>query len=94
MWQFFNEKGKKVVQLAHKEALRLGHDVIGTEHLLLGLLSDMDPICAQMLEAQGVTAMEIKNRIDSLVEKNQPKDKIVDLPLSPHARRNINEFGG
>lgn len=87
MWQFFNEKGKKVVQLAHKEALRLGHDVIGTEHLLLGLLSDMDPICAQMLEAQGVTAMEIKNRIDSLVEKNQPKDKIVDLPLSPRARR-------
>ncbi|MDR3320856.1 MAG: ATP-dependent Clp protease ATP-binding subunit, partial [Synergistaceae bacterium] len=87
MWQFFNEKGKKVVQMAHKEALRLGHDVIGTEHLLLGILSDVDPVCSQIFDAYGVSAYDIKNQIDALVEKGHPREKIVDLPLSPRAKR-------
>ncbi|MDR3321846.1 MAG: ATP-dependent Clp protease ATP-binding subunit, partial [Synergistaceae bacterium] len=87
MWQFFNEKGKKVVQMAHKEALRLGHDVIGTEHLLLGILSDVDPVCSQIFDAYGVAVYDIRNQIDALVEKGHPKEKVVDLPLSPRAKR-------
>ena len=42
MWHNFTERGKRVFQLAHKEALRMGHEVIGTEHILLGLLYDND----------------------------------------------------
>jgi ATP-dependent Clp protease ATP-binding subunit ClpC len=87
MWQFFNEKGKKVVQMAHKEALRLGHDVIGTEHLLLGILGDVDPVCSQIFDVYGVSAFDIKNQVDALVEKGRPKEKVVDLPLSPRAKR-------
>ena len=87
MWQFFNEKGKKVVQMAHKEALRLGHDVIGTEHLLLGILGDVDPVCAQIFDAYGLSAADIRNQVDALVEKGRPKEKVVDLPLSPRAKR-------
>ncbi|MDR0615895.1 MAG: ATP-dependent Clp protease ATP-binding subunit [Synergistaceae bacterium] len=87
MWQFFNEKGKKVVQMAHKEALRLGHDVIGTEHLLLGILGDVDPVCSQIFDAYGVSVFDIKNQVDALVEKGRPKEKVVDLPLSPRAKR-------
>jgi ATP-dependent Clp protease ATP-binding subunit ClpC len=73
--------------MAHKEALRLGHDVIGTEHLLLGILSDVDPVCSQIFDAYGVSAYDIKNQIDALVEKGHPREKIVDLPLSPRAKR-------
>ncbi len=40
MWQYFTERGKKVIQLAHREALRMGHDVIGTEHILMGLAAE------------------------------------------------------
>lgn len=87
MWQFFNEKGKRVVQLAHKEALRLGHGVIGTEHLLLGVLDEVDPICSHILDTYGISADDIKSQIDALIEKGQPKEKMVDLPLSPRAKR-------
>lgn len=87
MWQFFNEKGKRVVQQAHKEALRLGHDVIGTEHLLLGILDEMDPLCSQIFEAYGVGTDEIRGQVEALMEKAPPKEKIVDLPLSPRAKR-------
>jgi len=87
MWQFFNEKGKKVVQQAHKEALRLGHDVIGTEHLLLGILDDVDMVCASLFESHGVSPDDIKAQLEALLEKSPPKDKIIDLPLSQRAKR-------
>ena len=87
MWQFFNEKGKRVVQLAHKEALRLGHDMIGTEHLLLGLLREPDQICLRIFDSSGVNADDIRGHIDRLVEKGAAKEKIVDLPLSTRTRR-------
>ncbi|MDR3332952.1 MAG: ATP-dependent Clp protease ATP-binding subunit [Synergistaceae bacterium] len=87
MWQFFNEKGKRVVQQAHKEALRLGHDVIGTEHLLLGILDEVDPLCSNIFDAYGIGADDIRTQVEALMEKAPPKDKIVDLPLSPRTKR-------
>lgn len=87
MWQFFNEKGKRVVQQAHRQALRIGHDVIGTEHLLLGILNEMDSICTAIFDSHGVMADDVRIQVESLLEKNEPKDKIVDLPLSPRAKR-------
>ncbi|MDR3280430.1 MAG: ATP-dependent Clp protease ATP-binding subunit [Synergistaceae bacterium] len=87
MWQFFNEKGKRVVQQAHKEALRLGHDVIGTEHLLLGILDEVDSLCAALFESHGVSPDDIRVQLESVLEKSHPKDKIIDLPLSQRAKR-------
>ncbi|MDR1651720.1 MAG: ATP-dependent Clp protease ATP-binding subunit [Synergistaceae bacterium] len=87
MWQFFNEKGKRVVQQAHKEALRLGHDVIGTEHLLLGILDEADAFCAAIFDTHGVSPDDIKLQLESVLEKSSPKDKIIDLPLSQRAKR-------
>ena len=54
MWQNFTERGKRVFQLAHHEALRLGHEVVGTEHILLGLLDDADGIVTQILANYGL----------------------------------------
>jgi ATP-dependent Clp protease ATP-binding subunit ClpC len=73
--------------MAHKEALRLGHDVIGTEHLLLGVLGDVDPVCSQIFDVYGVSVYDIKSQVDAMVEKGRPKEKVVDLPLSPRAKR-------
>ncbi len=87
MWQFFNERGKRVVQLAHKEALAMGHDVIGTEHLLLGVLDDLDNVTSQALYSAGVNPDELRHRIETLIERGQPREKMVDLPLSPRAKR-------
>jgi ATP-dependent Clp protease ATP-binding subunit ClpC len=87
MWQFFNEKGKRVVQQAHKEALRLGHDVIGTEHLLLGILDEVDPLCASLLDSHSVGPDDIRAQLEAVLEKSPPKEKIIDLPLSQRAKR-------
>ena len=62
MWQFFTERGKKVVQLAHREALRMGHDVIGTEHILLGLLVEGEGVAAQVLNSLGVNFQEVRRK--------------------------------
>ncbi len=87
MWQFFTERARRVIQLAHREALRLGHDVIGTEHILLGLLVEGDGVAAHVLTSLGIDLDEVRRRVEQLVGKGQPKEKPVDLPLSPRAKR-------
>ncbi len=87
MWQFFTERGKKVVQLAHREALRMGHDVIGTEHILLGLLVEGEGVAAQVLNSLGVNFQEVRRQTEELVGKGQPILRPIDLPLSPRAKR-------
>jgi len=87
VWQFFTERGKKVIQLAHREALRLGHEVIGTEHLLLGLLAEGEGVAAQVLKMAGLDLDEIREQVERVVGVGEPKEKAVDLPLSPRAKR-------
>ena len=51
----FTPRAKKVLELALREALLFGHNYIGTEHLLLGLLTEEDGIGARTLTGLGVT---------------------------------------
>jgi ClpA/ClpB-like protein len=51
----FTPRGKKVLELALREALHLGHNYIGTEHILLGLLAEEDGIGARTLTGLGIT---------------------------------------
>ncbi|MDT8284398.1 MAG: Clp protease N-terminal domain-containing protein, partial [Thermovirgaceae bacterium] len=87
MWQFFTERAKKVIQLAHREALRLGHDVIGTEHILLGLAVEGEGVAAQVLHSAGVSIDELRTMVEQLVGRGEQKNKPVDLPLSPRAKK-------
>ena len=72
MWQFFTERGKKVVQLAHREALRLGHDVIGTEHILLGLLAEGEGVAAQILGGLGLDLQKVRQEVQSFLSGTSP----------------------
>ncbi|MBN1333967.1 MAG: ATP-dependent Clp protease ATP-binding subunit [Synergistales bacterium] len=87
MWQFFTERGKKVIQLAHREALRLGHDVIGTEHILMGLIAEGEGVAVQVLQNLGLDLDELRSRIEEKVGTKPSKIRPVDLPLSPRAKR-------
>ncbi|MBR0185895.1 MAG: hypothetical protein IJQ24_07685, partial [Synergistaceae bacterium] len=40
MWQFYTERAKRVIQLAHQEATNMGHAMVEPEHLLIGLLTE------------------------------------------------------
>ena len=86
MWQNFTERGKRVFQLAHSEALRLGHEVVGTEHILLGLLDDADGIVTQILSNYGLHPEVLKAEIESLIGTGRPRSQPVDLPSSPRAK--------
>ncbi len=86
MWQNFTERGKRVFQLAHSEALRLGHEVVGTEHILLGLLDDADGIVTQILSNYNLHPEVLKAEIESLVGTGRTRPEPVDLPSSPRAK--------
>ena len=59
----FTPRSKKVLELALREALQLGHNYIGTEHILLGLVSENEGVASQMLSGMGVEADEVRREL-------------------------------
>ncbi len=59
----FTPRAKRVLELAKEEAGNLGHDYIGTEHLLLGLLRESEGVAAQVLESMGLKLEEVREEI-------------------------------
>ena len=66
----FSPKVKKIISLSRNEALRLGHDYIGTEHLLLGMLQDNDNLAVRVLDAMDVDFSELKFKIEDKPKEN------------------------
>lgn len=64
MFERFTERARRVVLHAQKEAARLRHNVIGTEHLLLGLVKEGDSIAAKALESLGVDLNKIRSEVE------------------------------
>ncbi|MDE2815662.1 MAG: ATP-dependent Clp protease ATP-binding subunit [Chloroflexota bacterium] len=56
-------RAKKVIELANEEARRLGHNYIGTEHLLLGLVREGEGIAAGVLESLGVSLEKVRQKV-------------------------------
>ncbi len=59
----FSPRSKKVMELSLREALRLRHDYIGTEHILLGLLREGQGLAARVLADSGVRADDLRGRV-------------------------------
>ena len=88
MWQFYTERGKRVIQLAHQEALNMGHTMVDPEHLLLGLLQEGGGVACQALSELGVEPEHFAAHIRDLIGKSQDiLAKPVDLPLSPRMKK-------
>lgn len=88
MWQFYTERGKKVIQLAHHEAIDMGHSMVEPEHLLLGILQEGGGVACQALTELGVDPENLASHIRDLIGKSQDViAKPVDLPLSPRMKR-------
>ena len=80
MWQFFTERSKHVIQIAHREALRLGHPRIGTEHLMIGLIAEESSVAALALKDAGLVPEDVLHKILALRPPQQPYMQAVDLP--------------
>jgi ATP-dependent Clp protease ATP-binding subunit ClpC len=62
----FTPRAKKVLELSFREALQLGHDYIGTEHLLLGLIGEGEGVAAQVLMQLGADLSRVRQRVIEL----------------------------
>lgn len=67
MFGRFTERAQKVLALAQEEAIRLGHNNIGTEHILLGLIREGEGIAAKALMALGLGPEKIQKEVESLI---------------------------
>ncbi len=68
-------KAKKVIELAIDEARHLGHNYIGTEHLLLGLLREGGGVAAAILDSLGVTIEQVRTETVRVISESSPKSK-------------------
>jgi len=66
------QQGKQSIELAVQEARTLGHHYIGTEHLLLGLLSEEEGLASQVLLKSGVRLENARKHVKQLLPTGQP----------------------
>lgn len=86
MFQRFTERAQKVLILAQEEARRLKYPLIGTEHILLGLIREGEGIAAKALEQLNVSADKVKAVVEQMVEAGaQPVP--AEIPPTPRAKR-------
>ncbi len=86
----FSPKVKQIISRSRDEAVRLGHDFIGTEHLLLGMMQDEGSLAIRVLYSLDVDGFELKQTIEESIQRN-PSAKaslnIGSLPLNKHAEK-------
>jgi ATP-dependent Clp protease ATP-binding subunit ClpC len=75
----FTPRSKKVLELSLREARELGHNYIGTEHILLALLREGDGVAAQVLVAAGVSLDRARQRVTELLSGRRTEDVPVSL---------------
>lgn len=78
MFGRFTERAQKVLALAQEEAIRLGHNNVGTEHILLGLVREGEGIAAKALFGIGLNAGKIQEEVEKLIGRGQ------ETTQSPH----------
>jgi Clp amino terminal domain, pathogenicity island component len=82
----FTKRARHVVELAQEEARLLGHNYVGTEHLLLGLLQERDGVAARALEQVGMTVEGVRSEVEAIVGRGSytPSGAI---PFTPRAKK-------
>jgi ATP-dependent Clp protease ATP-binding subunit ClpC len=85
----FSQKVKDVISYSREEALRLGHDEMGTEHLLLGLLRDGDSLAVRILKALKVDALRLRRTIEDHIKGRVSHHTVnaANLPLTKQAEK-------
>lgn len=86
MYGRFTEKAEKAINYAQESAMQLGHNYVGTEHLLLGLAKEGTGIAARVLQGQGVTEDKVLNEIEQLVGRGKEVGQ-QPLGFTPRTKR-------
>jgi hypothetical protein len=76
----FTPRAKRVLELSLREALQLGHNYIGTEHVLLGLIREGEGVAAQVLVRLGADLIRVRRQVTQLVHDNEPEPVSTSRP--------------
>lgn len=87
----FTEQAWNAIALSTQAASELGHNYVGTEHLLVGLLLEEEGVAARVLDANGVKADKVKELISQLIFPNQNVGTIGETVYTPGAVRVLNQ---
>lgn len=87
----FSPKVKEIISYSREEALRLGNDFIGTEHLLLGLIREGDGLAVRALQSMNVDLFDLRKELETAIKDkgNKPLANINSLPLTKQAEKVI-----
>ena len=86
MFERFTEKAIKVIMLAQEEARRLGHNFVGTEQILLGLIGEGTGIAAKTLKSMGVNLKDARTEVEKIIGRGSGF-VAVEIPFTPRAKR-------
>ncbi len=86
MFEYFSDKAIKAVMLAQEEARRLGHNFVGTEQILVGLMSEGTSVAAKTLKAQGLSLREVQKEVEAIIGRGSGFLP-VEIPFTPRAKR-------
>jgi ATP-dependent Clp protease ATP-binding subunit ClpC len=97
----FTPRAKKVLELSLREALQLGHNYIGTEHILLGLVREGEGVGARVLTERGATLEGVREQVLSIIgsvagaapstEPEAAEPEAVEGPACPRCRASLEE---
>jgi ATP-dependent Clp protease ATP-binding subunit ClpC len=86
MFERFTDTAIKVIRLAQEEARRLGHNFVGTEQILLGLIGEGNGVAAKVLHSLGITLKAVREEVEKIIGRGVGF-VAVEIPFTPRSKR-------
>jgi ATP-dependent Clp protease ATP-binding subunit ClpC len=83
----FTDRVRKVLAMAREEAIRLQHDYVGTEHILLGLIREGEGVAAAVLTNLSVDLEQVQEKIEESVRRGKATIALGELPYTSRAKK-------
>ena len=89
MWEPFTERARRSIALAQEEAQRLENNYIGTEHILLGIISEGESLAAKVLETLEVNLAKARVEVEAIAGRGGQQTVQQEMVFTPRAKRLI-----
>ncbi|MUL38302.1 ATP-dependent Clp protease ATP-binding subunit [Gloeocapsopsis dulcis] len=86
MFEYFTDKAIKVIMLSQEETRRLGHNLVGTEQILLGLIGEGTGVAAKVLTELGVSLQDTRTEVEKIIGREN-RFVPAELPFTPKVKR-------
>ena len=78
-YEKFTDRARKVIQFANQEAMCLGCDYIGSEHILVGIIAEQQGLAGRTLRSLGLTLQNIKTQVEKVTERRSERPRMYEV---------------